>query len=221
MRFSFSKLRVLDYKIDLKIIRQGHEPALPIPPSPNIPDLETCRLYSGQCLFEGTILSEGRGTTTPFKLVGAPFLSWRDLQAIKKRVEKTIRNDSLCNAIVLRPLFFKPQFDKWKDDICGGFHLMPSGKTFHALLFSLVLIRTIAEEKSEHNIWRRGKYEFGNEWDAITQLVGDRLILDYLKGQLDHPTLLDYLRTEEGRWLKEVKNLPWCPNKIYSLLAES
>ena len=67
--------RVLDFKIVEVLGWDGNTVDIIVPPSPNIPDLETAIIYSGLCLLEGTNLSEGRGTDTPFKLIGAPWLN--------------------------------------------------------------------------------------------------------------------------------------------------
>lgn len=86
-----------------------------LPPSPNLPRVEGVALYPGQVLLEGTNLSEGRGTTTPFELIGAPFIDqWRLLDAIAAFE---------LPGITFRPLGFVPMFDKWSGTSCGGVSL--------------------------------------------------------------------------------------------------
>ena len=81
-------------------------------PSPNMPTLDTALVYPGMCLFEGTNLSEGRGTTKPFELIGAPYVNGIDfaqqLNALK------------LPGVRFRPAFFKPTFSDWKGELCGG-----------------------------------------------------------------------------------------------------
>lgn len=81
-------------------------------PSPNLPTVETAVLYNATCIFEGTNISEGRGTTLPFELVGAPFINPKDLE------EKL--NALKLPGVVFRRHYFTPTFSKFKDELCGG-----------------------------------------------------------------------------------------------------
>lgn len=210
-----------DQQVQLEIIYQENTkaPLLPVFPSPNIPDIETCYLYSGQCLFEGTILSEGRGTTKPFQIFGAPFLDWSDLTRIKNLLEQQIKpHRVLRDGAILRPLFFLPKFHKWTDQICGGFQLHLTGKPVHVLLFSLLMIRIINEIKVDLLLWREGEYEFGNSKKAIELLAGDYQLLNFLYGYCDFTEVIDYLREAENKWLNEVNKYQKGPDEIFSLL---
>lgn len=80
-------------------------------PSPNMPTPDTALLYPGTGLFEGTVLSEGRGTTRPFELIGAPFVDHRWAAAL---------NDRGLRGVRLREAYFTPTFGKHKDAVCGG-----------------------------------------------------------------------------------------------------
>ena len=82
--------------------------------SPNIPTAETCALYPGMVLLEGTNMSEGRGTTTPFIMVGAPYL-----RPLKRWIDLL---DSLCDlsGLAIRPAAFEPTFHKWAGETCWG-----------------------------------------------------------------------------------------------------
>ncbi len=83
-----------------------------VPPSPNMPTLETATLYPGTCLFEGTNVSEGRGTTKPFEYIGAP---WIDNQKLTAQL-----NELQFSGVLFRPITFTPQFSKFKDEVCHG-----------------------------------------------------------------------------------------------------
>ena len=83
-----------------------------VPPSPNMPTLETATLYPGTCLFEGTNVSEGRGTTKPFEYIGAP---WIDNQKFATRL-----NELQLSGVLFRPITFTPQFSKNKEEVCHG-----------------------------------------------------------------------------------------------------
>ncbi len=80
--------------------------------SPNMPRLETAVVYPGQVLIEGTTLSEGRGTTTPFEVVGAPYIEPERLAAALA--------DHSTPGLTIRPVRFRPTFNKWADESCGG-----------------------------------------------------------------------------------------------------
>ena len=189
-----------------------------IQPSPNIPTKTTSLVYSGQCLFEGTVLSEGRGTTTPFNIIGAPFIEWKDLLVIKERIEKNIKNLSYVNSgIKLRPLCFIPAFHKFADELCHGFHLHLTSTKFHSLLYSLVLLRTISEYFDNLNIWRQGRYEFGSDKIAIEILAGDKIILDYLYGKSNLKDVIDILRDGELKWLEIAGQYRIYNTKLYRL----
>lgn len=115
-----------EYKIGckLKVIQmEGYdrskyydELGLPwVSPSPNIPTVASSIVYNATCIFEGTSISEGRGTTTPFEIVGAPFINPFDLAKML--------NEMKFKGVYFRPMYFTPTFSKHKDVICGGVFL--------------------------------------------------------------------------------------------------
>jgi len=92
-------------------------------PSPNMPTPDVAVVYPGACLFEGTNMSEGRGTTRPFELIGAPFID-----APEKLIEEAMKTD--LHGVTFRPCFFKPTFQKHAGVLCGGLQMQkPSAKT--------------------------------------------------------------------------------------------
>src|SRR5205823_3076728 len=84
-------------------------------PSPNMPAVETAFVYPGQCLIEGTNLSEGRGTTRPFELCGAP---WIDARRLVERLGR-----AALPGVRFRPAWFEPTFHKFAGQPCGGVQL--------------------------------------------------------------------------------------------------
>lgn len=86
-----------------------------VPPSPNMPTPQTALLYPGTCLIEGTNLSEGRGTTTPFELIGAP---WLDASRLADDL-----NGRGLPAVYFRPATFVPTFSKHRETTCQGVHI--------------------------------------------------------------------------------------------------
>lgn len=173
-----------------------------IPPSPNIPFCSTCYVYSGQCLLEGTNLSEGRGTTRPFETFGAPYINEENIR-IRKVLEESQRG-----SLILRPLKFIPTFHKHKDLVCGGFQiLLKKPEKFHSLFFTLKLIRTLSEEYPNDFAYRAGAYEFRSDRSAIELLVGDRFLLDYLKGKHSDSIVFQYLNEQERTWKRKCKEM--------------
>lgn len=83
-----------------------------VPPTMGIPSFETALLYPGTCLFESTNLSEGRGTTAPFKIIGAPFI---DAQLLADEM-----NAKRLDGVVFRPVYFIPTTSKFSGEQCGG-----------------------------------------------------------------------------------------------------
>lgn len=86
-----------------------------IPPSPNTTTIDMCILYAGTCLFEGTNLSEGRGTTQPFEIIGAPYINSFEL------AEQF--NSKNIDGVIARPVFFNPTYQKYKNEQCQGVQL--------------------------------------------------------------------------------------------------
>ena len=92
------------------------ETGLPwVMPSPNMPTLDTATVYPGTCLLEGTNISEGRGTTRPFEIFGAPFIN-------PDKITKNL-NELKLPGIIFRPIYFQPTFNKHAGKLCGGAQL--------------------------------------------------------------------------------------------------
>ncbi|NBC03020.1 MAG: DUF1343 domain-containing protein [Bacteroidetes bacterium] len=185
-----------------------------IPPSPNIPNLATPYVYPGQCLLEGTNLSEGRGTTRPFEQFGAPYM---------KPLRLLIDDDTFMKypGAMLRPIRFLPTFHKWKYEICEGFQIHLTGEPYHSLLHSLYMIRSIKEKYLNSFKWREGFYEFRSERKAIELLAGDPQILDYLNGKIAFKTIKEYLCDSENRWIKELNQFKIYRRTNFSILKHS
>lgn len=170
-----------------------------ISPSPNIPSVTTCSLYSGQCLWEGTNISEGRGTTLPFETVGAPFLNW-----VFSEDWNNSHHPVYNKNCYLRPLLFIPIFHKFANETCHGLQLLVHEiKEYHSLAHSLQLIKYIRGKTPAFG-WRPGKYEDLNDKKAIELLVGDQLLLDYLDNKASWKEVKLKLDDEERKWIKEV-----------------
>ncbi|MBN2332925.1 MAG: DUF1343 domain-containing protein [Deltaproteobacteria bacterium] len=153
-----------------------------VPPSPNMPTQATALVYPGQVLLEGTNLSEGRGTTTPFKIWGAPFVEpERLLAAVDRRV---------LGGVCLRPTFFVPTFDKWQGQVCGGLYLhVLDRRSFEPYLLTLELLRVLLELYGDHFSWLPPPYEYEYEKLPIDILIGDPEIRRLLEAGEDVLTI--------------------------------
>ena len=107
-----------------------------VPPSPNMPSLETAQIYPGTCLFEGTNISEGRGTTMPFQMVGAP---WIDGEKLRKALkQRDIPGVKITSRV------FTPMYSKHTGKTCEGVLVHPtSSSEFHSLNTGLCILKTI------------------------------------------------------------------------------
>jgi uncharacterized protein YbbC (DUF1343 family) len=176
-----------------------------INPSPNISGPNTVLLYPGQCLWEGTNVSEGRGTTRPFEVFGAPWMETLfGYNRSSGRGSAFGWNDESSplfdKGAFLRWQRFIPVFHKYAGECCFGFQIIPRpGRPYHALGHALRIIRFIAE-RCPGFAFRPGKYEAGSERPAIELLAGDPLLLDYLYGKSDWKQTKDYMRGEEEAW---------------------
>lgn len=115
-------------------------------PSPNLPTLDSVEMYPATCLVEGTTLSEGRGTTRPFEIVGAP---WIEPHVLADSIERR----SLAG-IAVRPLYFTPMFSKHAGERCGGVQLAITDRSsFDSVSFGLHLLAVLHELGGDHFAW--------------------------------------------------------------------
>ncbi|HEX2731970.1 MAG TPA: DUF1343 domain-containing protein [Polyangiaceae bacterium] len=139
-----------------------------IPPSPNMPSLETALMYPGGCLVEGTNLSEGRGTSFPFRVVGAPFIDG-------KRLAKELGALQLPG-VVVRPTAFKPTFEKHAGTLCHGVMLhVTNAASFRPVATYLSLLTLARAQAPSDFTFRREAYEFEAERLAFDLLTGSSL----------------------------------------------
>jgi len=143
-------------------------------PSPNMPTLDTAIVYPGTVLFEGTMLSEGRGTTRPFELVGAP---WIDAERCAREM-----NALGLPGAYFRPAAFEPTFQKHARQPCGGcqIHVMDR-EAFKPVLTGVALIQMFRRFDPGRFAWRQPPYEYEHEKLPIDILAGS----DALRRQIE------------------------------------
>ena len=140
-------------------------------PSPNMPTVETAFVYNATCIFEGTNISEGRGTTKPFELIGAP---WLDAYALAE-----VLNEKQLNGVLFRPVFFTPTFSKHEQKLCAGVQIhVLDRKVFNAVLVALHLLKEVKRQNEEAFEYLPPYTEKG-------------------KPMIDYNTGSDYIRTHE------------------------
>jgi len=139
-----------------------------VAPSPNLPTPKSCMVYPGQVIFEGTNISEGRGTTLPFEQFGAPFL---DTKKIKYEADK------LINGACLRPVVFEPTSGKWQDRLCKGFQIHITSRTrFKPYISSLRLMQLIIRFHKDDFRFKKPPYEYEFERMPIDLIIGSKLL---------------------------------------------
>jgi uncharacterized protein YbbC (DUF1343 family) len=146
------------------------ETALPwVLPSPNMPTPDTALVYPGMCLLEGTNLSEGRGTTRPFEIFGAPFID-PDL------LVDTLDGFKLPG-VIFRPMSFQPTFQKYAGQLCGGAQIHVSNRNkFKPFKTGVAILKTAYELYPEHFAWKQPPYEYETKKMPIDILAGsDRM----------------------------------------------
>jgi len=163
---------------DLDVIRMKgwkrrmyfEETGLPwVLPSPNMPTVDTAVVYPGGCLIEGTNLSEGRGTTRPFEMVGAPYVNADQLAGLLNR-------DKLPG-VTFRACHFEPTFHKFKEVACGGVQIhVKDRRLFDSFLTTLRLIQCCWDLYGGSFAWRPPPYEYETEKLPFDILCGSDVI---------------------------------------------
>ncbi len=147
-------------------------------PSPNMPTPGTALVYPGQVIWEGTCVSEGRGTTRPFELFGAPFIEPERLK------ERTARH--ISGGVVLRETYFQPTFHKWAGEFCGGFQLhVADHQTYRPYFTSLCLLQAVLSLYPESFAWRQPPYEYEYDRLPIDLIIGDEKVRKALEEGVD------------------------------------
>jgi uncharacterized protein YbbC (DUF1343 family) len=146
-------------------------------PSPNMPTLDTAIVYPGTVLLEGTMLSEGRGTTRPFELAGAPWLDGEALAARMARVG--------LSGVYFRPVTFEPTFQKHAGLSCGGCQIhVTSRDAFAPVKAGVALIRECFGSAPEQFAWRDPPYEYEHDKMPIDILAGSHALREQIEQQM-------------------------------------
>jgi uncharacterized protein YbbC (DUF1343 family) len=166
------------------------ETGLPwVAPSPNMPTPQSAMVYPGQVIWEGTNISEGRGTTQPFELFGAPFFD-------TDKLLKTLGGPAQAGAF-LRPCRFEPTANKWAGIPCNGFQIHVTDPIlFQPYATSLKLLSAVIFHHPEQFQWKEPPYEYEYDRLPMDLIIGDRRLRECIEKGSD----IDVL---EGEWRKE------------------
>lgn len=179
-----------------------YETGLPwVPPSPNIPTINSAMVYPGQVIWEATNISEGRGTTLPFEIFGAPFI---DPEKINKHIQEID-----FPGIVLRQLSFEPTSGKWANQLCHGFHIhITDPLKYKPYKTSLILLQIIIKLFQKKFRWKEPPYEYEYIRLPASLIIGDNNILKKITNQIN----IDQL---EQSWQKDLINFKNISEKYF------
>jgi uncharacterized protein YbbC (DUF1343 family) len=206
------------YKIDVdyRVIEMaGYEPdAAPghgwpadriwINPSPNAPNINMARAYAGTVLLEGATLSEGRGTTRPLEIFGAPDINVRDVIA-----EMQAFAPQWLNGCTLREIWFEPTFHKHVHQLCHGVHIHAEGPSYDHGAFQPWRIQALAFKAirrlyPEYDLWRDFPYEYEFGKLAIDVINGGPALREWVDAPGSTPEQLDAMTlADEQDWLQK------------------
>jgi uncharacterized protein YbbC (DUF1343 family) len=177
-------------------------------PSPNAPNLNMARAYAGTVMLEGTTLSEGRGTTRPLELFGAPDL---DARAVRDAMAELAFD--WCGGCALRDVWFQPTFHKYTGALCNGLHIHAEAPfydhgAFRPWRLQALAFKAIRRLHPEYAIWRDFAYEYEFDRLAIDVINGGPALREWIDDGAAEPGDLEALAApDEARWREEVRDL--------------
>jgi uncharacterized protein YbbC (DUF1343 family) len=172
-------------------------------PSPNAPNLAMARCYAGTVMLEGTTLSEGRGTTRPLELFGAPGVDGRALKTEMERLAP-----QWLRGCTLRPCWFEPTFHKHAGQLCGGLQIHAEGPAYNHDVFRpwrvmALAFKALRRLQPDLDLWRDFPYEYEHDRLAIDLINGSPLLRTWVDDPSANPADLDRLTLpHEQAWLQ-------------------
>jgi uncharacterized protein YbbC (DUF1343 family) len=168
-------------------------------PSPNMPSLDTATVYPGMCLLEGTELSEGRGTTRPFEIFGAPFIHPETLVRRLKEFR--------LPGVVFRPLHFQPVFQKHAGRLCGGaqIHVTDRGR-FKPFRTAVSILKAVHNTWPRDFAWRQPPYEYEEIKMPIDILAGSDRLRKAIESWSDVPVMESWWKQEQAAFERTRKH---------------
>ncbi len=210
-------VKTLRLDVDVQVVAMdGWSPAQPpgygwplgervwVNPSPNAPNLWMARCYAGTVLLEGTTLSEGRGTTRPLELFGAP-----DLEPGRLVGEMRALAPAWLEGCRLRTCWFEPTFHKHAGTLCGGLHIhVEDGAYDHATFrpwrLQALAFKALRRLRPDYPLWRDFAYEYEYDRLAIDLINGSELLRRWVDDPESAPADLEALAApDEHAWEEE------------------
>jgi len=143
-------------------------------PSPNIPTPETAVVYPGAVMFEGTNVSEGRGTTKPFEIIGAPYIAPYELI-------DALANENLPG-VFFRPLHFQPTFHKHAGELCGGLQIhVIDREAFKPVITSIAILTAVNRLYPKRFEWKQPPYEYVYDKQPFDVISGSSFIREQIE----------------------------------------
>jgi uncharacterized protein YbbC (DUF1343 family) len=172
-----------------------------IPPSPNLPTPVSAIVYPGQVILEGTNVSEGRGTTQPFEIFGAPYID-------TGKIISYLGGNNFPGA-VLRPLVFEPTSNKWAKEPCRGFQIhVTDPHTYKPYLTAIRLLHAVFINHPEEFKWKTPPYEYEFEKLPVDLITGNPQIRHAIESK-------DQIDEIEKLWQPELEKYIHMSSKYY------
>ncbi len=177
-----------------------------INPSPNAPNLSMARCYAGSVLLEGTTLSEGRGTTRPLELFGAP-----DIEPSKLIAEMTRLAPDWLHGCILRACWFEPTFHKHAGELCAGIQIHVEGGAYDHAAFRPWRVQALAFKalrrlQPDYPLWRDFAYEYEHDRLAIDLINGGEGLRRWVDDAQSTPGDLEAMtRPDEAAWKESIE----------------
>lgn len=188
----------------------GHgwpEDRLWINPSPNAPNVNMARAYAGTVMLEGTTLSEGRGTTRPLELFGAPDI---DARAVIAEMQRTA--PQWLKGCALREIWFEPTFHKHQGQLCNGVHIHAEGpfydhQAFRPWRLQALALKAIGTLYSGYELWRDFPYEYEEGKLAFDVINGGPGLREWIEDPAAHADDLEaVVKPDEREWRESVQH---------------
>jgi len=175
-------------------------------PSPNIPRLSCTQMYAGTVMIEGTLLSEGRGTTLPLEMFGAPGIDGERVSGLMREL-----GHQHLTSCLLRPCFFEPAFHKHCGQLCGGLqvHVDYAGydsASFYPFRLVSLFLKAVKTLYPALDLWRQPPYEYEEVLMPIDILSGDSQLRHWVESNdMDFSHLDSAMKSDEKNWLEQRK----------------
>jgi uncharacterized protein YbbC (DUF1343 family) len=175
-------------------------------PSPNAPNLSMARAYAGTVMLEGTTLSEGRGTTRPLELFGAPDLDARAVHAAMRAIAP-----QWLEGCVVRECWFEPTFHKHVGQLCAGLQLHVDDPAYRHEIFRpwrlmAAAFKAVRQQRGDYPLWRDFPYEYEHDRLAIDLINGGPALREWVDNPASTAADLEVVaEPDEASWLETRK----------------